>query len=225
MPEGGDLIIKTGQKSGGVYATFTDTGMGMDEETKLKVFDPFYSTKGFELGRGLGMSGVYSIVKKYSGDIVVTSSELNKGTTIEIIFPISHEDESKVLSKNEPTGKESLSVLWVDDDFIISKSSRLLVESIGHKCNTLGNGKSALEYLNSNPCDIVFTDIGMPEMNGWQLAEAIRKKFGDKIKIVAVTGWDIEEKVKEEHSIDFVLQKPFDLEELKKIFMVCISIM
>ena len=64
-----------------------------------------------------------------------------------------------------------------------------------------------------------FTDIGMPEMNGWELAEAIQIKFEKKIKVIAVTGWDIDQKVKEEQSIDMVLQKPFTLAKLKKLFL------
>ena len=88
LPKGGDLIIKTGIKKEGVFATFTDTGIGMDKETKSKIFQPFFSTKGFQLGRGLGMSGVYRIVKRYKGEIAVIDSEINKGTTIEIVFPI-----------------------------------------------------------------------------------------------------------------------------------------
>ncbi len=220
MPKGGDLIIKTGVKTEGVYVTFTDTGIGMDEETKLKVFEPFYSTKGFELGRGLGMSGVYSIVKKYNGDIVVKNSELNKGTTIEIVFPISKQDEIEVINKNEQKDKELFNVLWVDDDFLIAEDASMMVESIGHKCNVVNSGKDALKHLNNNTCDIIFTDIGMPVMNGKDLAKAIRNKYGNKIKIVAVTGWDIDAKVKEKYGIDFVMQKPFTLEELKKTFLV-----
>jgi signal transduction histidine kinase len=88
MPKGGNFKIKTGTKPEGIFATFTDTGIGMDKETQLKIFQPFFSTKGFKLGRGLGMSGVYSIIKKIGGEIFVKSSELNKGTTIEIVFPI-----------------------------------------------------------------------------------------------------------------------------------------
>ena len=87
MPKGGNLMIKTGTKPEGVFAVFTDTGIGMDKETQLKVFQPFFSTKGFKLGRGLGMSGAYSIIKKHGGDIAVKYSRINKGTTIEIIFP------------------------------------------------------------------------------------------------------------------------------------------
>ncbi|MFT7084400.1 MAG: PAS domain S-box-containing protein [Vicingaceae bacterium] len=220
MPEGGNLTIKTGLKAEGVYARFIDTGLGMTEETKLKLFDPFFSTKGFELGRGLGMSGVYGIVNKYKGDIAVTSSELGKGTTIEIVFPISNRDEIKVLTKEEPQEKKLLRVLWVDDDFLITKSSCLLIESLGHQCDGANSGQKALAYLDEKTYDFVFTDIGMPKMNGWELADAIRSKLGNKLKIIVVTGWEVEEQAKKEHGIDFVLQKPFTLDQLKKILLV-----
>ena len=83
----------------------------------------------------------------------------------------------------------------------------------------MNSGKDALEYLDKNSCDIVFTDIGMPEMNGWELADIIRNRFGNKIKIVIVSGWNVEEKDKEINKIDFIMQKPFTLEELEKIFL------
>lgn len=216
MPEGGDLNIKTGMKGGRVFATFTDTGMGMDAEAKMKVFEPFFTTKGYKLGRGLGMSGAYSIVKKYKGDIAVKSSEKGRGTSIEMTFPNSNLDEVTVSGEQLLKAERSYRVLWVDDDFIITKSSSMMVQSIGHTCDAVNSGKKALEYLEKKSCDIVFTDIGMPKMNGWELADAIRSKFGDKIKIVAVTGWNIKEKVQEENAVDLFLQKPFTLEDLKK---------
>ncbi|MGL1887159.1 MAG: response regulator [Reichenbachiella sp.] len=220
MPEGGNLMIKTGIKTEGVFATFTDTGIGMDEESQLKIFQPFYSTKGFKLGRGLGMSGVYGTVKKHKGNIIVKSSELGKGTTIEMVFPISQQEDIKVSSENEQKNNESFSVLLVDDDTMITKTVGELVELIGHKCTIVNSGKNALEYLDNNSCDIVFTDIGMPEMNGWELIDTIRNQFGNKMKIVVVSGWNTKEKVKEGHGIDFVLQKPFTLEELNKVFLL-----
>jgi PAS domain S-box-containing protein len=215
MPEGGDLIIKTGQKNGNVFATFTDTGLGMDAETKMKVFEPFFTTKGFNPGRGLGMSGAYTIVKKCKGAIGVKYSELYKGTTIEMAFPISSQAEVKATTEGVSQSQKNYRVLWVDDDFIITKSSGKMVESIGHYCATVNSGKKALEYLEKNPCDLVFTDIGMPKMNGWELAEAIREKHGDQIKIIAVTGWDMREKVEDENAIDLFLQKPFTMADLK----------
>lgn len=220
MPDGGDITIKTGVKAEGIFATFTDTGIGMDDEAKLKVFEPFFTTKGFKLGRGLGMSGAYSIIKKYGGDIILKSSELGKGTSFEVVFPSCNQNEVKAHKHNEPKEIKPLNILWVDDDLIITKSACMMVESIGHKCITVNSGNKAIEYFNNNSCDIVFTDIGMPKMNGWELADTLRTKFGNKIKIVAVTGWIIEEEVKEKHGIDYVLQKPFSLGGLKEMLEI-----
>ena len=219
MPEGGDIIIKTGTKGKEVFATFTDTGIGMNEETKTKVFEPFFSTKGFKLGRGLGMSGVYNLIKKHNGSIVVKSSVLSKGSTFKIVFPIGQHEDNKTINKNKLKTKSKLNILWVDDDTSITEVVSELLELIGHKCTIANNGKDALEHLSKNTYDFVFTDIGMSGMNGWELIAAIRNGFGNQIKIITVSGWNIDEKTKEEHTIDFVLQKPFTIERLEKIFL------
>ena len=219
MPEGGDIIIKTGTKGKEVFATFTDTGIGMNEETKTKVFEPFFSTKGFKLGRGLGMSGVFNLIKKHNGSIVVKSSVLFKGSTFKIVFPIGQNEDNNIINKNKLKTKSKLNILWVDDDASITEVISELLELIGHKCTIANNGKNALEHLSENTCDIVFTDIGMSGMNGWELIAAIRNSFGNQIKIITVSGWNIDEKTKEEHTIDFVLQKPFTIERLEEIFL------
>ena len=219
MPKGGNIAIQTGLKPNGLFATFTDTGIGMDEETKQKVFNPFFSTKGFKLGRGLGMSGVYSTIKKYGGEIRVKSSEMGEGTTFEMVFPIAEPDEIQVSKEVETKNKETLDVLWVDDDKMITENVLDLLAFTNHRGNVVNSAKEALAYIDENECDIVFTDIGMPEMNGWELASAIRNKFGDKIKIVLVSGWSVQEKDKEAYGVDFILQKPFSLSSLESIFL------
>lgn len=219
MPQGGDLTIKTSRKNKRVFATFTDTGIGMDEKTKIKIFEPFFTTKGFELGRGLGMSGVFTTINKYNGTIYIKSSEVAKGTTIEIVFPESQPEAIQILTKNEQKEKTSHTILWVDDNSFITKDISDLMELMGHKCTVANSGKSALEYLNKKKYDIVFTDIGMPGMNGWELIAAIRNDYGNKIKIITVTGWNIDKKTKEKHTIDFVLQKPYTVQELEILFL------
>ena len=219
MPEGGDIIIKTGTKGKEVFVTFTDTGIGMNEETKTKVFEPFFSTKGFKLGRGLGMSGVFNLIKKHNGSIVVKSSAVSKGSTFKIVFPIGQHEDNNIINKNKLKTKAEFNILWVDDDASITEDVSELLELMGHKCTIANNGKDALEHLSKNTCDIVFTDIGMSGMNGWELIAAIRNDFGNQIKIITVSGWNIDEKTKEEHTIDFVLQKPFTIERLEEIFL------
>ena len=219
MPEGGDLRIVTGVKYTGVFAIFIDTGTGMDIETKLKLFQPFYTNKGLNLGRGLGMSGVYTTVKKHKGEISIKSSELGVGTTIELYFPIGQQNNIEKIIVENPKERKSLAILWVDDDALIRETSSDFLELMGHKCETATCGKHALQHLSENTFDVVFTDIGMPEMNGWELADSIRNKWGNKIKIVVVSGWDVEAKVKNNHNINAALQKPFKMKQLKEILM------
>lgn len=220
MPSGGEISIKTGVKNKKVYATFTDTGIGMTEDAKLNVFQPFYTTKGYELGRGLGMSGAYTTVQKYGGEIHIQSSELNKGTTFEIAFPISEPNEVIYEKDSVPHDKKYFKILWVDDDNLITETVNELVNSFGHKCDIANSGQEALDFIQRNHYDIIFTDIGMPGMNGWELADATRKKMGSEIKIVVVSGWDITEADKKKHTIDAVLQKPFLLEDLEQILQM-----
>jgi len=87
MPNGGTIFIKTEQSSENIIITIRDTGIGMDSETQAKIFQPFFTTKGYDLGRGLGMSGAYSIIKEHGGKIYIKNSELGKGTTIEVLLP------------------------------------------------------------------------------------------------------------------------------------------
>jgi PAS domain S-box-containing protein len=218
MPKGGDIKITTSCRGKQVFATFTDTGFGMDEKTKIKVFEPFFSTKGFKLGRGLGMSGVYNTIKDYNGDITVKTSKPNEGTTFEISFPAIHKEEAKETIETKPQEKEVFNILWVDDDVMITKDVCELIELMGHTCTIANSGKTALAHLHENRYDLVFTDIGMPEMNGWEFIKKVRNDFSKDIKIITVSGWSIDAKVKKEHGIDVVLQKPFTVEKLDNLF-------
>ena len=218
MPEGGDIKITTSSRDKQVFATFSDTGIGMNEKTKTKVFEPFFSTKGFKLGRGLGMSGVYNTVKDFNGDIIVKTSKPNEGTTFEISFPAIHKEEAKETIEPKPKEKGVFNILWVDDDTMITQDICELIELMGHTCTIANSGKTGLTLLHENQYDLVFTDIGMPEMNGWEFIKKVRNDFSKDIKIITVSGWSIDAKVKKEHGIDVVLQKPFTVEKLENLF-------
>lgn len=223
MPYGGTLTIETSIKDEEAFVTVKDTGVGMDEETKMKIFQPFYTTKGFDVGRGLGMSGVYSIIKNHGGNIFVAASEPDKGTTVNLVFPIrvnvEIQNKKPRIKETIPHKESILKILWVEDDESIRENGAELIELIGHNCDTANSGKKALEYLDKNRYDIVLTDIGMPDMNGWQLADAIKEKFEGKMAVVVVSGWNISNQEKEKHGIKFALAKPFSIADLKKIFL------
>lgn len=188
MPQGGEITIRTGMRPEGVFISVKDTGTGMNEDTRARIFQPFYSTKGFDLGRGLGMSGVLSIIKEHKGEVYVKNTQPGKGSTIEILFPSQHKkaetdiietehDETEDISKSK-----TLNILWVDDEDGIRLIASEMVKLLGHREDSASSGKDALKLLESNSYDVVVTDIGMPVMNGWQLADIIRKKYEGKNK-------------------------------------------
>jgi CheY-like chemotaxis protein len=108
----------------------------------------------------------------------------------------------------------------VDDEEAIRENVGEILELLGHNGDVAKSGKEALEYLENNHYDIVITDIGMPEMCGWELADIINKKFDRKMKVAIVSGWglEIDETEKKEHNVLFVLEKPFNILQLKKLF-------
>jgi PAS domain S-box-containing protein len=221
MPHGGEILIESKEKYKKIYISITDTGIGMDEETRARIFQPFFTTKGFELGRGLGMSGAYGIVKEHGFDIFVKNTEFGKGTTLEISIPLTQEDdlkENETISIKEKETKEFLKVLWVEDDAIIRLNAGLMLKKGGHTIDTASSGKKALEFLKKHTYDVVITDIGMPEMSGWQLADIIKEKYR-KTPIVVVSGWglEIDEVQMQKHGVIAVISKPFHFDQVKKV--------
>jgi len=217
MPEGGRLAFETGETEKGVYVTVTDTGTGMDEETKARVFQPFFTTKGFEQGKGLGMSTSYAIVKEHGGEIYVKESTLGKGTSIEIMLPYSKRKGSRL--EDAVSGYEgSARVLWVDDEEMIRDVGKAQLEMLKHSADVAASGEEALCLLQNNQYDLMITDVGMPNMSGWQLAERIKGNYPD-MKVVVVTGWgaDVSNEEKEKYGVGYVLGKPIGMEKLKHL--------
>ena len=215
MPEGGKLAFETGENEMGVYITVTDTGTGMDEETKTRVLQPFFTTKGFEQGKGLGMSTSYAIVKEHGGEIYVKETVPGKGTSIEIMLPYSKRKKNRL--EDAVSGYEgSARVLWVDDEKVIRDIGKDLLQTLKHSADVAASGEEALSLLRNNQYDLMITDVGMPNMSGWQLAERIKGNYPE-MKVAVVTGWggDVSNEEKEKYSVGYVLGKPIDMGQLK----------
>ena len=215
MPEGGKLAFETGETELGVYITVTDTGTGMDEEIKARVLQPFFTTKGFEQGKGLGLSTSYAIVKEHGGEIYVKETVLGKGTSIEIMLPYSKRKKDRL--EDAVSGYEgSARVLWVDDEKVIRNMGKDLLETLKHSADIAESGEEALSLLRNNQYDLMITDVGMPNMSGWQLAERIKGDYPE-MKVAVVTGWggDVSNEEKEKYGVGYVLGKPIDMGQLK----------
>ncbi len=205
MPEGGILTIETkeiemddeyvkahGYGEPGKYAlvSVSDTGKGMDEETKNKIFEPFFTTKEVGKGTGLGLSMSYGIIKQHNGFINVYSEE-GKGTTFKIYLPVTGkeaEEPGHSVSEIKTTGTET--VLLAEDDGDLRKVTKQILEASGYKVIEAVDGEDAVEKYNENKerIQLLVFDSVMPKMTGEKAYDEIRKSSPD-IKILFISGY------------------------------------
>jgi PAS domain S-box-containing protein len=194
MPDGGTLTVTTwGEPGRNVVLTVTDTGIGMPEAVRRRIFEPFFSTKG-EGGSGLGLSMVYAIVRRHGGDIRV-DSEPGRGATFTLTFPVASEPVGTEPESALPRARRPARVLLVDDDPKVLGTLTEILRSVGHSVTAAASGGAALTAYGPGRFDVVLTNLGMAGMNGWELAERVRRVDAD-IAILLITGWGLRD---EEH--------------------------
>lgn len=215
-----DSAIDIGLKSGDyVLLSFTDTGCGMDEYTKGKIFEPFYTTKG-QLGTGLGLSQVYSFVYANSGGIKV-KSKLEQGTTIILYLPRSIENvvDNKLSKESDITYAKDISgtekILLVDDETQLLTLNHNILTDHGFKVISVDSAKKALDILETETFNLLISDVIMPEMNGYELAEIVKNKYSN-IKIQLISGYAevINVDTVDEYLKKNILLKPFSSQPL-----------
>ncbi len=218
MPRGGKISIDTIVQDEHVFIVINDTGIGMDEETLARCFDPFYSTKG-EKGTGLGLSMVFGIIERHKGEIKIDSKQ-GEGTTVKLRLPVNREiKEDKALSGITDAIKP-LKILYVEDDDSISEMIKLILERHKHRVTLSSSGKKGLaiylENINTeNSFDLVITDLGMAEMDGISVSKHVKKITPD-IPVILFTGWGALINHDEIETVDFLLKKPVAKESLFK---------
>jgi len=193
MPHGGSFLIETsrvaldrgfvsahGYGKPGTYAmtSVTDTGTGMNEETRKKIFEPFFTTKEVGKGTGLGLAMVYGILKQNDGFINVYS-EPDKGTTFRIYFPLNKAataEERKEIEVPYPKGG-SETILLAEDDANLRSLSVVVLEQMGYTVIMASNGEEAVEKFKANKdrIQLLLFDIMMPKKSGREAYEEIRK--------------------------------------------------
>jgi len=189
MPDGGTLTVSTrGEPGRNVVLTVTDTGVGMPEAVRRRIFEPFFSTKG-EGGSGLGLSMVYAIVRRHGGDIRV-DSEPGRGATFTLTFPVASEPVGSEPDAALPRARRPARVLLVDDDPKVLGTLTEILRSVGHTVTAAASGGAALNAYGPGRFDVVLTNLGMAGMNGWEVAERLRRVDAD-IAILLITGWGL----------------------------------
>jgi CheY-like chemotaxis protein/anti-sigma regulatory factor (Ser/Thr protein kinase) len=229
MPEGGTLTLQTkaveSNSAKCVQVEVADTGVGMDEDTRRRCLEPFFTTKG-ERGTGLGLAMVYGMVKRHSAEIDI-ESEVGKGTTFRLMFSTS---AVAVTGTGQPVTTpvvlSRLRILVIDDDPLLLKSLRDTLEDDGHVVTTANGGEAGIESFSGSkePFSVVITDLGMPYMDGRKVASLIKGK-SPSTPVILLTGWGqrlVDEKDIPDH-VDRVLNKPPKLQQLREALAQCCS--
>ncbi len=220
LPNGGIITIKTKNLDRMFSIEIQDNGTGMDKETVSKIFTPFFTTKG-EKGTGLGLAMVKILVSKRQGEVSVRS-ELGIGTVFTIIFPkicieneVVNQPHDYTIQTPPLQDEHQLKILIIDDE----EELRLLLGEIlsesGHQITLAKDGKDGIEKFYKDNFDLVFTDLGMPEMNGWQVAKAVKTKNA-KVPVILISGWgrDLKDQDISNTGVDFLCNKPFHIDEV-----------
>jgi len=213
IPQGGGTVtLKTWSKDDRVYCLVTDTGAGMPEEVRRRALEPFFTTKGPK-ATGLGLSVAYGTVQRYGGTLTVESTE-GQGTAVEISLPTA--SKATAVAKLSPLAQKvpalPLRILVIDDELQVRSTLAEMLEEQGHSVTQAPGGREGLSFLESNRelVDVVVSDLGMPDMTGWDVAAAIQERWPG-LPVGLITGWGETEITREERSrVNFVINKPFD---------------
>ena len=228
MPEGGEITVRThaARPTSGVsgapqsvHIDVVDTGIGMDEATRRKCLEPFFTTKG-ERGTGLGLAMVYGVVQRHSAEMEIHSA-VGTGTTVRLSFSPAPNINAGLIDQPPPDiAATPLRVLVIDDDPLLLKSLRDTLQFKGHSIVTANGGQLGIDAFKEalergEPFPVVITDLGMPYVDGRKVAAAI-KALAPSTHVILLTGWGhrlIAEGEMPAH-IDTVVSKPPKMHDL-----------
>ena len=224
MPNGGTLTLRSGiSKTGtgegelaeihGVYLDVVDTGVGMDEEARRRCMEPFFTTKG-DRGTGLGLVMVQGVMERHNGELEIDST-VGKGTTVRLTFTATEAAVSRPAPvAHAGAASKPVRILLVDDDPLLLKPLREVLELDGHDVVTANGGQSGIDAFHAalsqnKPFSIVFTDLGMPYVDGKKVALSV-KEAAAATPVILLTGWGYRSGNEDETpaNVDLVLSKP-----------------
>jgi PAS domain S-box-containing protein len=212
MPQGGRLRITTQLKGSTVRVNFIDSGIGMSREVRNHIFEPFFTTKGVA-GMGLGLAVSYSIIERHGGTIEARSN-LGRGSTFTISLPVAGAPTQKD-ARDRAAEVGAANVLIIDDDERVREAMAGMLSSAGHQTDQAASGREGLAIMERGQFNLVFTDLSMPEMDGWAVAGEIRRRW-PKVKIVLITGYALPPDLltHQRELIDEIIYKPIRFDDI-----------
>jgi signal transduction histidine kinase/CheY-like chemotaxis protein len=227
MPRGGRLALTTRRRGDGVEVTVSDSGEGMSEEVRRRIFEPFFSTRT-PVRSGLGLAVVHGIVTRHRGRIDVFSEE-GRGATVTVWLPASSVAPAPESARGE--GAEApgapavawepgtpASILVLEDEEQIRGMLVDALSEAGHKVEAAADGLSGLARFQRGSFDVVLTDLSLPERSGLEVASAV-KRMRPGTPVVLITGWGhlLDPARLREHGVDLTLVKPFRLDRVLSV--------
>ena len=212
----GTIRITTRCDADHVYLDIADTGSGMTENIRSRCLEPFFSTKG-KSGTGLGLSMVYGIIKRHGGTIEVQSA-VGQGTTFQIRLPIKPDEAEQLQQISGTTDHvQGLQILVVEDEALVRDVIKQFLSADQHTVQTAANGHEGLRIFETGRFDVVITDKAMPEMNGIELATALKQQQPD-IPVILLTGFGsmLQDGGVKLEAVDYIASKPTTIKELRK---------
>jgi GAF domain-containing protein/anti-sigma regulatory factor (Ser/Thr protein kinase) len=216
LPEGGTLSLVTRAVGDQVEIVIADSGVGMPEAVRRRIFEPFFTTKG-PRGTGLGLAMAYGIVTRHGGQITVESEE-GRGTEFTIRLPAARRGPiAPVPGVTLPPGRTAR-ILVIDDEPEVRDTLADILEAEGHQVVAASSGAEGLARLGEAGFDLLMTDLAMPAMSGWQVAEAVQARVPG-LPVVLVTGWGVEVPADQlrKGGVARVLTKPFRLDGVREL--------
>jgi len=225
LRDGGKITVKTfttlDEKA---FLVVSDTGVGIPRENLTHLFEPFWTSKGYN-GTGMGLAAAYGIVRRHGGEITIESGE-GAGATVTVSLPCAKEPRPAPASVPSSCSPSKLRILAVDDQQPIVDLLRKALERHGQTVITALSGPKAMNLFKESPTDVVISDLGMPQMNGWEVGKAIkewcREKDIPKPRFIILTGWADQagnREQLEESGVDAVMEKPVEVKRLLEVVM------
>jgi PAS domain S-box-containing protein len=214
MPDGGTLTVRTAVEESDVCIAVRDTGVGMSADVRERAFEPFFTTKGAR-GSGLGLAEVYGIARRHRGTATI-SSVPGRGTEVMLRLP----RRQSVLPEptpEEPVPVQPRRILVVEDHDDGREFLKRILDGDGHTVVAVASCAEAREALASQqavPFDIMLTDVGLPDGNGWDLVRATKAAY-PHLRVGVITGWEPNVGTEQTDGAEFVLRKPLRAPELK----------
>ena len=211
MPRGGLITLRTERAGERVFVAVIDNGEGMTAETRAQIFDPFFTTKGLP-HLGLGLDTVLLVAEQANGTLQIEST-LGQGTTVTLALPIAQDAGGGEMQAM--LAARTAQILVIDNEPSVRDLLARLLKLHGHEIVTAESGVEGIAAFKARKFDLVLTDLGMPEMSGWDVAREI-KKLNPRVPVALTTGWPVELNYKElkDRGVDKVVNKPFDMPQL-----------